>query len=66
MINDFKIRNLPPEQFNRLVDWIEDILFRKDIDEEKLKTEFKNVLNHEKILLITTKTCSIEIYVRWY
>lgn len=51
MINDFKIRNLPPEQFNRLVDWIEDILFRKDIDEEKLKTEFKNVLNHEKNLV---------------
>ncbi|MCK9272335.1 hypothetical protein M0P65_02200 [Candidatus Gracilibacteria bacterium] len=51
MINDFKIRNLPPEQFNRLVDGIEDILFRKDIDEEKLKTEFKNVLNHEKNLV---------------
>ncbi|EKD66652.1 MAG: hypothetical protein ACD_49C00026G0027 [uncultured bacterium (gcode 4)] len=61
MINNYSIRSLPAERFNKLVEEMKEVLRRKDIDEEKLRNEFWDVLDQEKeIIKLKEKINSFE------
>ncbi|HBA44709.1 TPA: hypothetical protein DEG21_04520 [Patescibacteria group bacterium] len=48
LLDEFKTRSLPPEQFNRLVAEVKDILRRKDFEEKNLADDYNNILGQEK------------------
>lgn len=65
LLDDFKTRSLPPEQFNRLVEEVKDILRRKDIDKWKLESEYWNILGQEKVITeFNTKIVASELTLR--
>lgn len=65
LLNDFKTRSLPPDQFNRLVEEVKDILRRKDIDKWKLESEYWNILGQEKVITeFNTKIIASELTLR--